>query len=57
MVGTRMQMPTLWIFLFIIGGMAVYGVLGIIYGPLTLTAFLTLSEIYLKKYDDYVRRS
>lgn len=56
MVGTRMQMPTLWIFLFIIGGMAVYGVLGIIYGPLILTAFLTLSEIYLKKYDDYVRR-
>jgi predicted PurR-regulated permease PerM len=55
MVGTRMQMPTLWIFLFIIGGMAVYGVLGIIYGPLILTAFLTLSEIYLKKYDDYVR--
>lgn len=56
MVGTRMHMPTLWIFLFIIGGMAVYGVLGIIYGPLILTAFLTLSQIYLKKYDDYVRR-
>ena len=57
MVGTRMQMPTLWIFLFIIGGMAVYGVLGIIYGPLILTAFLTLSEIYLRKYDDSVRGS
>ena len=55
MVGTRMQMPTLWIFLFIIGGMAVYGVLGIIYGPLILTAFLTLSEIYLKEYDEYLR--
>jgi predicted PurR-regulated permease PerM len=57
LVGTRMQMPTLWIFLFIIGGMAVYGVLGILYGPLILTAFLTLSEIYLKKYDTSIRRS
>jgi predicted PurR-regulated permease PerM len=30
--------------------MAMFGVLGIIYGPLIVTAFLTLSDIYLKEY-------
>ena len=44
------------VFLSILGGMTVYGILGIIYGPLIITAFLTLSEIYLKKYDLHIRR-
>jgi len=55
LVGNQVQMHTLLVFLSIIGGLAVYGVLGIIYGPLIVTAFLTLSEIYLKKYDYYVQ--
>jgi predicted PurR-regulated permease PerM len=57
MVGTQVHMHTMLIFLSILGGMTVYGVLGIIYGPLTITAFLTLSEIYLKKYDHHIRQS
>lgn len=56
MVGNSVQMHTLLVFLSIIGGLSVYGVLGIIYGPLIVTAFLTLSEIYLKKYDQHVQR-
>ena len=48
-------MPTLLVFLSIIGGLSVYGVLGIIYGPLIITAFLSLSEIYLKRYDGHVQ--
>lgn len=55
MVGTEVKMHTLLVFLAIIGGLSVYGILGIIYGPLIITAFLTLSEIYLKKYDPYIR--
>jgi len=55
MVGTQVKMHTLMVFLSIIGGLSVYGVLGIIYGPLIITAFLTLSEIYLKKYDQRVQ--
>lgn len=55
LVGDEVQMHTLLVFLSIIGGLSVYGILGIIYGPLTVTAFLTLSEIYLKKYDYYVQ--
>ena len=51
MVGTQVKMHTLLVFLSIIGGLSVYGILGIIYGPLIITAFLTLSDIYLKRYD------
>jgi predicted PurR-regulated permease PerM len=51
MVGDEVQMHTLLVFLSILGGLSVYGVLGIIYGPLIVTAFLTLTEIYLAKYD------
>lgn len=57
MVGDQVHMHTLLVFLSIIGGLSVYGVLGIIYGPLIVTAFLTLSDIYLKKYDYYVQHS
>jgi predicted PurR-regulated permease PerM len=49
-VGSHVNMHTLLVFLAIIGGMAMFGVLGIIYGPLIVTAFLTLSDIYLKEY-------
>ena len=49
-VGSHVKMHTLLVFLAIIGGMSMFGVLGIIYGPLIVTAFLTLSDIYLKEY-------
>jgi len=29
--------------------------MGIIYGPLIITAFLTLADIYLNNYDDYIK--
>lgn len=49
-VGSHVKMHTLLVFLAIVGGMAMFGVLGIIYGPLIVTAFLTLTDIYLKEY-------
>jgi len=57
MVGNQVKMHTLLVFLSIIGGLSVYGILGIIYGPLIITAFLTLSEIYLKRYSQYIEHS
>ena len=57
LVGDQVKMHTLLVFLSIIGGLSVYGVLGIIYGPLIVTAFLTLSDIYLEKYDDYIHHN
>ncbi|MEN8199655.1 MAG: AI-2E family transporter [Thermodesulfobacteriota bacterium] len=56
MVGDQVQMHTLLVFLAIIGGLSVYGVMGIIYGPLIVTAFLTLTEIYFAKYDRHVQQ-
>lgn len=56
MVGNQVKMHTLLVFLAIIGGINVYGILGIIYGPLIITAFMTLSDIYLKKYDQQIQR-
>lgn len=49
-VGDHVKMHTLLVFLAIIGGMSLFGVLGIIYGPLIVTAFLTLSSLYLNVY-------
>ncbi len=54
-VGQQVKMHTLLVFLSILGGLSVFGVLGIIYGPLIVTGFLTLSEIYLQNYDSYVK--
>lgn len=49
-VGNHVKMHTLLVFLAILGGMGVFGVLGIIYGPLIVTAFLTLSDLYINEY-------
>jgi predicted PurR-regulated permease PerM len=57
MVGERVKMHTLLVFLSILGGLSVYGVLGIIYGPLIVTAFLSLADIYHNSYSDYVRKA
>jgi len=57
MVGERVKMHTLLVFLSILGGLSVYGVLGIIYGPLIVTAFLSLADIYRKNYSEHVRNA
>jgi predicted PurR-regulated permease PerM len=57
MVGRRVQMHTLVVFLSIIGGLKIFGLLGIIYGPLIATAFLTLTDIYHASYQKLIERS
>lgn len=54
LVGSRVQMHTLMVFLAILGGMKIFGILGIIYGPLVVTAFLTLTEIYRVNYQNLI---
>jgi len=53
-VGNRVKMHTLLVFLSIIGGMKLFGILGIIYGPLVVTCFLTLVDIYHENYQKMV---
>ena len=51
MVGQQAKMHTLLIFFSIIGGLSTFGILGILYGPLIMTAFLSLVELYKKNYE------
>ncbi len=50
MVGNRVSMHPLIVFFSIIGGLKAYGILGIIYGPLIATLFLTLADIYFSSF-------
>jgi predicted PurR-regulated permease PerM len=52
-VGVQAQLPPLLVLLSIIGGISMCGLMGIIYGPLALTAFLTLSDMYFREYQPY----
>ncbi len=54
LVGKRVQMHTLLVFFSIIGGLKLFGILGIIYGPLIVVAFLTLTDIYHTSYQELV---
>jgi len=49
-VGDRVSMHPLIVFFAIIGGLKAYGLLGIIYGPLIATLFLTLADIYFSSF-------
>jgi len=54
LVGKRVKMHTLLVFLSIVGGMKLFGILGIVFGPLVVTAFLTLTDIYRSSYQKLV---
>ena len=54
LVGKRVKMHALLVFFSIIGGLELFGILGIIYGPLVATAFLTLTDIYHLNYQRLV---
>ncbi|HKK91754.1 MAG TPA: AI-2E family transporter [Desulfobacteraceae bacterium] len=49
-VGNRANLHPLVVFFAIIGGLKLYGILGIVYGPLIVTFFLTLADIYFMNY-------
>jgi predicted PurR-regulated permease PerM len=50
LIGKGMKMNSLLVFIGVIGGLKLFGILGIIYGPLIITIFLTLAEIYRLEY-------
>ena len=45
-IGKRIRVNSLLVLMYIIGGMAVFGMAGIFYGPLICILFLTIVEIY-----------
>ena len=50
LVGDRVKIHILLIFISIFGGLATFGLLGIIFGPLITIAFLSMVEIYHQSY-------
>lgn len=50
LIGKSMSMNPILVFLGILGGLKLFGILGIIYGPLIMTIFFTLAEIYRLEY-------
>ncbi|MDR2551105.1 MAG: AI-2E family transporter [Desulfobulbus sp.] len=52
-VGNQAKLPPLLVLLSILGGINLSGVMGIVYGPLALTAFFTLIDMYFLEYQPY----
>lgn len=50
LIGTHVKVHDLLIFLSIVGGLSLFGVLGLVYGPLLVALFTTLSELYHRRY-------
>ena len=49
-IGQEMKMNSILVFIGVLGGIKLFGIMGIIYGPLILTIFLTMAEIYRSEY-------
>ncbi len=54
LIGKGMRMNSLLVFFGILGGMKVFGIMGLVYGPLIMTIFFTLAEIYRIEYKEVV---
>lgn len=52
LIGNKSHMHAVLVFLSIIAGVQVYGIFGLFYGPLLVTMFLTLAQIYNEHYRD-----
>ncbi|MFC1819553.1 AI-2E family transporter [Thermodesulfobacteriota bacterium] len=50
LIGKGMRMNPILVFIGILGGLKLFGILGIIYGPLIMTILFTLLEIYRLEY-------
>lgn len=50
LIGDHMKMHNMVIFMAIIAGITLFGVLGILYGPLIVALFLALAELYQSHY-------
>lgn len=56
-LGDRVNMHPLLVLLSIFGGLKLFGILGVIYGPLTVTLFLTMADIYHASYQQLVEEN
>jgi predicted PurR-regulated permease PerM len=50
LIGTRLKLPMLFLFFGILGGLAVFGALGLILGPVLLVLLAALLDLYIEEY-------
>jgi len=50
LMGSRMQMHSMLIFFAVLGGIASFGLVGLLYGPLIAAFFLTVMDLYERSY-------
>jgi predicted PurR-regulated permease PerM len=50
LIGRGTRMHDLLVFLSVLGGLVAFGILGLLYGPLLVAAFLTLTDLYREHY-------
>lgn len=55
-MGKQVEINSFLVFFSIIGGMSVFGMAGIFYGPLVVSLFLTVARIYNQKYERLLQR-
>jgi predicted PurR-regulated permease PerM len=54
LVGRRTELPTLLVFFALLGGFDAFGPVGLIVGPMMMTVFLALVEIYRDRYQPFL---
>lgn len=54
LVGNTSRIHPLLVFISIIGGLQLFGLTGILYGPITVAVFLVFAEIYKLHYEQYL---
>ncbi|MBN2575062.1 MAG: AI-2E family transporter [Deltaproteobacteria bacterium] len=54
LMGSSMRMNSLLVFLSLLGGIMGFGVRGLIYGPLIMTLFLALVQLYQNRYQQHI---
>ncbi|MEM1026421.1 MAG: AI-2E family transporter [Myxococcota bacterium] len=57
LIGSSIQTHDLVIFMSIVGGLGAFGILGLLYGPLLVTLFLTMCELFEADYKDRLVRT
>ncbi|MGE5809590.1 MAG: AI-2E family transporter [Nitrospirota bacterium] len=52
LIGRKAKLPTFFLFLGILGGIHVYGILGILFGPMIVTLLTAFVQIYREEYGE-----
>ncbi len=55
-IGTKLKMPIIFLFFGILGGLATFGALGLILGPVLLALLAALLDLYLEEYSGASQR-